>query len=193
MSDRPTAPAGIDPRGPRFAASITAFLLAVAVILGLTGLSTSRSFGWFAYQPLSNSTFPGDRAWDITIASFAERVADPSFLLLLAIALLFVWGVAWPRTAPWGVLFRRVVRPRLKPPTDLEDPRPPRFAQGVGLFVVTIGLVLHLFGVPWALPISAAAAFIAAFLNAVFGLCLGCQLYLVLQRAGVVGRARPAV
>ena len=193
MSDRPTAPAGIDPRGPRFAASITAFLLAVAVILGLTGLSTSRSFGWFAYQPLSNSTFPGDRAWDITIASFAERVADPSFLLLLVIALLFVWGVAWPRTAPWGVLFRRVVRPRLKPPTDLEDARPPRFAQGVGLFVVTIGLVLHLFGVPWALPISAAAAFIAAFLNAVFGLCLGCQLYLVLQRAGVVGRARPAV
>ena len=193
MSDRPTAPAGIDPRGPRFAASITAFLLAVAVILGLTGLSTSRSFGWFAYQPLSNSTFPGDRAWDITVASFAERVADPAFLLLLVIALLFVWGVAWPRTAPWGVLFRRVVRPRLKPPTDLEDPRPPRFAQGVGLFVVTIGLVLHLFGVPWALPISAAAAFIAAFLNAVFGLCLGCQLYLVLQRAGVVGRARPAV
>ena len=193
MSDRPTAPAGIDPRGPRFAASITAFLLAVAVILGLTGLSTSRSFGWFAYQPLSNSTFPGDRAWDITVASFAERVADPAFLLLLVIALLFVWGVAWPRTAPWGVLFRRVVRPRLKPPTDLEDARPPRFAQGVGLFVVTIGLVLHLFGVPWALPISAAAAFIAAFLNAVFGLCLGCQLYLVLQRAGVVGRARPAV
>ena len=193
MSDRPTAPAGIDPRGPRFAASITAFLLAVAVILGLTGLSTSRSFGWFAYQPLSNSTFPGDRAWDITVASLTERVADPAFLLLLVIALLFVWGVAWPRTAPWGVLFRRVVRPRLKPPTDLEDPRPPRFAQGVGLFVVTIGLVLHLFGVPWALPISAAAAFIAAFLNAVFGLCLGCQLYLVLQRAGVVGRARPAV
>ena len=193
MSDRPTAPAGIDPRGPRFAASITAFLLAVAVILGLTGLSTSRSFGWFAYQPLSNSTFPGDRAWDITVASLTERVADPAFLLLLVIALLFVWGVAWPRTAPWGVLFRRVVRPRLKPPTDLEDARPPRFAQGVGLFVVTIGLVLHLFGVPWALPISAAAAFIAAFLNAVFGLCLGCQLYLVLQRAGVVGRARPAV
>ena len=39
---------------------------------------------------------------------------------------------------------------------------------------------------------DAAAAFIAAFLNAVFGLCLGCQLYLLLQRAGIVGRARPA-
>ena len=188
MSDRPTAPAGIDPRGPRFAASITALLLAVAVILGLTGLSTSQGtdFGFVAGKGPFVS-------WAVGSASLAERVADPAFLLLLVIALLFVWGVAWPRTAPWGVLFRRVIRPRLKPPTDLEDPRPPRFAQGVGLFVVTIGLVLHLLGVPWALPISAAAAFIAAFLNAVFGLCLGCQLYLVLQRAGVVGRTRPAV
>ncbi len=57
---------------------------------------------------------------------------------------------------------------------------------------MTIGLILHLAGVPWALPIAAAAAFVAAFLNAVFGLCLGCQLYLVLQRAGIVGRERPA-
>ncbi len=42
-----------------------------------------------------------------------------------------------------------------------------------------------------ALPIAAAMAFVAAFLNAVFGLCLGCQLYLVLQRAGLVGRRGP--
>ncbi len=176
MSDRTGAPAGIDPRGPRFAASITAVLLAIAVILGLTGLSTSQSSGW-----------------DLPSATLAERAADPAFLLLLVIALLFLWSVLSPRTAPWGVLYRRAIRPRLKPPTELEDPRPPRFAQGVGLFVVTIGLILHLAGVPWALPIAAAAAFIAAFLNAVFGLCLGCQLYLLLQRAGLIGRARPAV
>lgn len=195
MSDRPGTPAGIDPRGPRFAASITAFLLAVAVVLGLTGLSTAtaQSFGWFAYQPLADATFVPGAGWAVSIASVAQRALDPAFLLLLVIALLFLWGVLSPRTAPWGVLFRRVIRPRLKPPTELEDPRPPRFAQGVGLFVVTIGLILHLAGVPWALPIAAAAAFIAAFLNAVFGLCLGCQLYLVLQRAGIVGRARPAI
>ena len=108
------------------------------------------------------------------------------------IAVLFLWGVLSPRTAPWGVLFRRLVRPRLAPPSELEDPRPPRFAQGVGLFVVTIGLLLHLAGVPWALPISTAAAFIAAFLNAAFSFCLGCQIYLLLQRAGVIGRAASA-
>lgn len=196
MSDKSGAPAGIDPRGPRFAASITAFLLAVAVILGLAGLSTSQAptFGWFAYQPLADEVvLSSEGSFAITSASLAQRALDPAFLLLLVIALLFLWGVLAPRTAPWGVLYRRAIRPRLKPPTELEDPRPPRFAQGVGLFVVTIGLILHLAGVPWALPIAAAAAFIAAFLNAVFGLCLGCQLYLVLQRAGLVGRARPAV
>ncbi len=103
-----------------------------------------------------------------------------------------MWSTASPSTAPWGLLFRRVVRPRLVPPTELEDPRPPRFAQGVGLVVVTIGLVLHLVGVPWALPIAAAAAFVAAFLNAAFGFCLGCQIYLLLQRAGIVGRTASA-
>ena len=56
------------------------------------------------------------------------------------------------------------------------------------LFVTGVGLLLHLIGVPWALPTAAGMAFIAAFLNAVFGLCLGCQLYLLLQRVGLWGR-----
>lgn len=106
-----------------------------------------------------------------------------AFLLTAVIAVLFLWGVLSPSTSPWNVLFRRVVRPRLDPPSDLEDPRPPRFAQGVGLLVVSVGLVLHLTGVPLALPVATATAFVAAFLNAAFGFCLGCQLYLLLQRA----------
>ena len=170
-TDAAATPRGIDPRGPRFAAGITSLLLLVAAFLGMVGLSTSSA---------------------LATATVAERAADPAFLLLLAMALLFLWAVLSPRTAPWGVLYRKVVAPRLSPPTELEDPRPPRFAQGVGLFVIGIGLVLHLFGVPWALPIAAAMAFVAAFLNAVFGLCLGCQLYLLLQRFGLIGRERAA-
>ncbi len=166
----PTAPRGIDPRGPRFVAGITAVLLLIDVFLGLTGLSTQG----------------------VAEASIGARIGDPAFLLLLAIALLFLWSVVSPKTAPWGVLYRTLVQPRLSPPTELEDPRPPRFAQGVGLFVTAVGLLLHLFGVPWALPIAAAFAFVAAFLNAVFGFCLGCQMYLLLQRFGIVGRERPA-
>lgn len=191
MSEAPTP---IDARGPRFAAGITAALLLIDVFLGLTGLSTARSaaFGWFAYQPLADQVFAPSTGWALPGSGLADRVLDPALLLLTAIAALFLWGVLSPRTAPWGVLFRRVVQPRLGPPTETEDPRPPRFAQGVGLFVTGIGLALHLAGVPWALPIAAAAAFVAAFLNAVFGLCLGCRLYLLLQRTGLVGRTRSA-
>lgn len=185
----------IDPRGPRFAASITSALLAIAVVLGLTGLSTARSFTGLIGNvdtETGEGSVSGGGGFLLPDASLVERILDPGFLLLLVIALLFVWGVASPQTSPWSVLFRTVIRPRLKPPTDLEDPRPPRFAQGVGLVVVGIGLVLHVLGVPWALPIAAGAAFIAAFLNAVFGFCLGCQMYLVLQRFGIVGRERLA-
>lgn len=186
-----TAPAGIDPRGPRFAATITTVLLLVATFLGLVGISTARSFGWFAFQPIASAGLSSD-TWAIVAAAPIQRALDPAFLLTVVIAALFLWSVLAPATAPWGVVFRRFVRPRLAPPTELEDPRPPRFAQGVGLFVVTIGLVLHLLGVPWALPIATAAAFIAAFLNAAFSFCLGCQLYLLLQRAGILGRSASA-
>ncbi len=116
-----------------------------------------------------------------------------AFVLLLAIALLFAWGAfAGIRRHPYGLLFRALIRPRLAPPTEREDPAPPTFAQGVGLVVTGLGLVLHLFGVPYVLPIAAALAFVAAFLNAVFGYCLGCQIYLLLVRAGVIRRGRAA-
>ncbi|OCG73849.1 DUF4395 domain-containing protein [Microbacterium sediminis] len=188
MSD---APAGIDPRGPRFAAAITAALLLVATFLALIGISTWRTvltFGWLGQE---GEAVPdgAPSTWALPVASLTERIADPGFLAVLVVALLFLWGVVSPRTAPWGVVFRRLVRPRLAPPAELEDPRPPRFAQGVGLFVTGVGLVLHLLGVPLALPIASAAAFIAAFLNAAFAFCLGCQMYLGLQRVGLVGRA----
>jgi hypothetical protein len=78
-----------------------------------------------------------------------------------------------------GWVFRKLVRPRLAPPTELEDPRPPTFAQLVGLVITGAGLVLGLLGVSAAIPVAAALALVAAFLNAVFGLCLGCELYLL--------------
>ncbi|WP_051639792.1 DUF4395 domain-containing protein [Cellulomonas sp. URHE0023] len=78
-----------------------------------------------------------------------------------------------------GWVFRRFVSPRLAPPTELEDPRPPTFAQLVGLVITGVGLVLGLVGVSAAVPVAAALALVAAFLNAVFGLCLGCEMYLL--------------
>jgi hypothetical protein len=112
-----------------------------------------------------------------------------AFSLLTAIAALFAWGAfAGIRRHPYGALYRRFVQPRLGPPAEREDPAPPTFAQGVGLVVTGLGLVLQLAGLTSAVPVAAALAFVAAFLNSVFGYCLGCQIYLLLVRAGLIRR-----
>lgn len=113
-------------------------------------------------------------------------------VVLDAIAVaLFAWGAfAGVQRHPYGLLFRAAVRPHLAPPRELEDAAPPTFAQLVGFTITAVGLVLHLLGVPWALVASAALAFVASFLNAAFGYCLGCQLYLLLARAGLLGASR---
>ncbi len=103
--------------------------------------------------------------------------------LLALVALLFVLGVTrGVQGTLQGLAFRAWVRPRLAPPSELEDPRPPRFAQLIGLLVVAVGLFLTAAGVPAGVPVAAAVALVAAFLNAAFGLCLGCELYLLLHR-----------
>jgi hypothetical protein len=117
------------------------------------------------------------------------RATEPAFVLFGAMTLVFAWGAfAGVQRHPFGAVFRALIKPRLAPPTDLEDPTPPTFAQGVGFAITLAGSVLHLAGVPYALVIAASAAFVAAFLNAVFAFCLGCQIYLLLARVGVLGR-----
>lgn len=159
MSEQPF---GIDPRGPRFGAAITAVLLVVVMLLGLT-----EALG----------------------TDLVTRALQPSALLLTVLVALFAWGAfAGIQKHPYGVLFRRLIAPRLPPPPEREHPAPPTFAQGVGLLVTGVGLVLHLVGVPGALVVAAAAAFVAAFLNAAFAYCLGCQIYVLLVRLGIIRR-----
>lgn len=80
---------------------------------------------------------------------------------------------------PYGVLFRRVVRPRLAPPAELEDPAAPRFAQAVGLVFMAVALIASLAGVAIVALIAVALALAAAFLNAAFNFCLGCEMYVI--------------
>jgi Domain of unknown function (DUF4395) len=106
-----------------------------------------------------------------------------SWLLLAAQAVVFVIGVAFGlRSAPYGLIFQALVRPRLGAPKELEPEAPPRFAQGVGAAFALVGVVGYALGIP-ALGMTATAfALIAAFLNAAFGLCLGCEAYLLIRR-----------
>lgn len=110
-------------------------------------------------------------------------------ILLSAQAVIFVVAaIVGAARHPYGFVFKRLIRPRLAAPTELEDPAPPTFSQGVGFAVVTLGIVLQLLGVPYAVVVAAAAAFVVAFLNSVFGYCVGCQIYLLLARLGVIRR-----
>ncbi len=80
---------------------------------------------------------------------------------------------------PYGIVYRRLVQPRLGPPAELEDAAPPRFAQGVGLVFLVVALVAVLAGATVVATVAVAFALAAAFLNAAFNFCLGCEMYLL--------------
>ena len=130
----------IDPRGPRFTASVTLVLLAVALL-----------------------------------------VPTPVAVAIVALqAVFFLIGVSLGvQRTPTAYAFRSLVQPRLAPPVQLEDPRPPRFAQGVGLVFTIVALVGFATGALLVAQVAIGFAVVAALLNAVFGLCLGCELYLL--------------
>lgn len=104
-------------------------------------------------------------------------------VLLAAQAALFALGAGLGvRRTPHAWVFRTLVRPRLAPPTELEDPAPPRFAQAVGLAFAVVGLAGYLAGAAVLGAVAVGLALAAALLNAAFGYCLGCEMYLVLRR-----------
>jgi hypothetical protein len=110
-----------------------------------------------------------------------------AFGVLLVVTASFVIGAFFGNSKhPYGFIFKKFIRPRLAAPKELEDPRPPQFAQLVGLLVAGTGVVLYIAGISGAIVFAAGAAFIAAFLNAAFAFCLGCQIYVGLQRIGLI-------
>lgn len=134
-------PREVDVRGPRFAAGVTAVVLAVALLLG-------------------------------------------SGVLVAVQALVFAVGAfGGLRYAPYGVLFRLLVAPRLGPVREREPEAPPRFAQLVGLLFAVVGAAGYLLGAPALGAVATGLALVAALLNAVTGFCLGCEFYLIARRA----------
>ena len=119
---------------------------------------------------------PRFAAW-ITTAVLAVVLLTGSGLLLAAQAVVFALGAAG--RSPYTALWRRLP---VGPPTELEDPRPVRFAQLVGLGFAVVGAAALLAGAAGLGTVATAAALAAAFLNAAFGFCLGCEIYLLTKR-----------
>ena len=118
----------------------------------------------------------------ITSLLFIVVLLTGSGWLALVQALVFAIGTYDPRKTPWGLIYRYLVAPRLGPPTEREDAAPVRFAQGVGLAFTVVAVAGYLSGATVVGVAASGFALAAAFLNAVFGLCLGCEAYLLIAR-----------
>ena len=98
-------------------------------------------------------------------------------------AVVFAIGaIKGPQFTPYAFIYRTLIKPRLKSPLRTEDVRPPQFAQSIGLLFALVALVGSATGASVVFTIAIAAALAAAFLNAAFDFCLGCQVYLLLAR-----------
>lgn len=140
---RQSASTRVDPRGLRFAAGITAVVVAVVLVVP----SPAR---------------------EILLAVQVAVFATAAFIGL--------------GSSPYSIFFKKFIRPRIGAPAELEDSRPPRFAQLVGFAFTAVALVAFLAGATTVGLVATGFALIAALLNSVLGLCLGCELYLLLRR-----------
>ncbi len=119
----------------------------------------------------------------LSAAVLAIVLVSGSVWLLAVQAVVFGAGaVLGLKYSPYGVIYRLLIRPRLGPPGEMEDAAAPRFAQGVGLVISLIGVIGYAAGLTPLGIAGAAAALAAAFLNAAFGLCLGCEMYVLIHR-----------
>jgi hypothetical protein len=126
---------------------------------------------------------PRFAAWVTTVVIVATLVvsalSEAGAAVVLGLqAVVFAVG-AWrgPRQHPYGLIFQRLVAPRLGPVTEKEPAPPLKFAQLVGFVFAVVGVIGFATGVPLLGMIATGFALVAAFLNAAFGICLGCQLY----------------
>ena len=130
----------IDARGPRFSATITAIVLATALVT--------------------------QNKW-----------------VLVAQGLVFLIGATrGPQFTPYGLIFKSVVKPRLNKVAPTEDVRPPKFAQAVGFIFALVGTIGAFAGADIVFTVATGFALAAAFLNATFNYCLGCEMYLLITR-----------
>lgn len=117
-----------------------------------------------------------------TIVLCSALITGSSALLALQTVIFAVGAFAGLLYSPYGWLYQVGIRPRLSPPNELEDARPPRSAQGVGFAFGLVGTVGYLADDHWLGMAATGLALAAAFLNAAFGYCLGCEMYLLIRR-----------
>ena len=103
-------------------------------------------------------------------------------LVVIQLIQFSIGGFVSPKKAPYGLFYRKVVQPRLSSNFIGEDIRGPQFAQKVGLIFALLATIGAFSRIDLLFSIPVLLALVAAFLNAAFNYCLGCQIYLLLHR-----------
>jgi hypothetical protein len=120
----------------------------------------------------------------ITTIVLATALATNNVWVIVAQGIVFAIGaIKGPQFTPYAFIYKSLVKPRLKTEFVGEDVRPPQFAQTVGLLFAFAAIGGSLFGINAIFTVAIAFALGAAFLNAGFNFCLGCEIYLLLLRA----------
>jgi len=141
-------------------------------------------------RPIDQVDVRGPRfaAWVTTavlvIALLASSVSLTAAAVILGLqAVVFAIGaIGGPRNHPYGLIFAKLVASRLAPVTEREPVPPLKFAQLVGFVFAVVGVVGFATGVGVLGLAATGFALVAAFLNAAFAICLGCQLYPLVAR-----------
>jgi hypothetical protein len=118
----------------------------------------------------------------LAIALIAGPHGLGTALIALQVIVFGLGSLVGLQAQPYGRIYAALVKPRLAGPVPLEAPEPPRFAQTVGLVFALVALLGSLVGSAAIFTVAAAFALAAAFLNAAFDYCLGCEMYLLIQR-----------
>lgn len=118
----------------------------------------------------------------LTVALLGGFAADLRLVVPVFAVVLLLGAAFGPRYGPFLRFYTEVIKPRLRPPAELEDPRPPRFAAAVGVVFLggaTVAFAAGAAGLGWALAVVVAAL---AGLAATTGICVGCEMYLAFAR-----------
>jgi hypothetical protein len=118
----------------------------------------------------------------VTLIVSAVSPLAAAIILGLQAVVFAIGALAGPRRHPYGQLFAKVVAPRLGPVKEREPVPALKFAQLVGLIFAVVGVAAFAADASLVGVIATAFALVAAFLNAAFGICLGCQLYPLVAR-----------
>ena len=147
-------------------------------------------------SPSNKKTLLNEKAVDLIDPRGPRFTAGITVLILSTTLLTHSWipaviqiiqftigGFLSPRLSPYGLIFRKIVQPRLKKNVTGEDIRGPQFAQKVGFIFAALTIIGLAAPSEILFYVGTAGALAAAFLNAAFNYCLGCQIYLLGQRA----------